>query len=365
MSSLPDLIRQRIRQHGPMDMAEYMALCLSHPKYGYYMTRDPFGAGGDFITAPEISQMFGEMIGVWLADLWIKMGSPPECFLVECGPGRGTLMADALRATKSVPGFHAAMKLYLMEISPVLKAAQAAKLRAYDPVWINDLARLPAKVPVLLVCNEFLDALPVHQLRKAGGRWLERVVAIGGDDTLRAGEKEADPSLVRGLSPVILDSAEGSVFEVSPALNQFINSVDNLLITQSGAALFLDYGYAKTAPGETLQAVQAHRFESLFTAPGDCDLTAHVDFENVARIASGEGVAVHGPVAQGDFLHALGIEARATRLKNGADVAQCESIESSLKRLIDTEQMGILFKVMALCHDAKIQPAGFHASIQG
>lgn len=363
VSPLDELIRQRIRHHGPMDLGEYMALCLSHPVHGYYMTRDPLGVDGDFTTAPEVSQMFGEMIGVWLADLWIKMGSPSAFILLECGPGRGTLMADALRATKNVPGFHAAAKLHLMEISPVLKEAQKRALGAYDPVWIDDLARLPARLPVLLVGNEFLDALPVRQVRREKGRWLERAVSIEGENTLVLGEVEADPALVEDLPAAIRDGGEEGIFETSRVLNQFIKSVDILLKTQQGAALFLDYGHIATAMGDTLQAVRRHEFAGLFDTPGLCDLTAHVDFENIARLAGEDEVAVYGPVTQGAFLKNLGIEVRAARLMAGANPAQADSLRAGLERLIDTEQMGTLFKVIALSHDPSLTPAGFHESL--
>lgn len=363
MSPLDELIRQRIRQHGPMDLGEYMGLCLSHPVHGYYMTRDPLGTDGDFTTAPEVSQMFGEMIGAWLADLWIKMGSPAAFILLECGPGRGTLMADALRATKNVPGFHAAAKLHLMEISPVLKEAQKRALAVYDPVWIDDVAQLPARLPVLLVANEFLDALPVRQLRREKGGWLERIVSIGPENTLIAGEVEADPALVEELPAAIRHGGEDGIFETSRVLNQFIRSVDILLKTQGGGALFLDYGHAHTAWGETVQAVRAHKFAGIFDTPGLCDLTAHVDFENIARLAGEDEVAVHGPVTQGAFLKNLGIEVRAARLMAGANPAQADSLRAGLARLIDTEQMGNLFKVIALCNDPSITPAGFHEGL--
>ncbi len=359
-SPLGDLLKSRIRQIGPMDVGEYMALCLGHPQYGYYMTRDPFGAAGDFTTAPEISQMFGEMIGMWCADLWVKLGSPKEFALVELGPGRGTLMDDILRTTKAMPGFHDAKKLYLMEMSPTLQALQNQKLGAYDPVWIGDLARLPTSIPVIIVANEFLDALPVRQLVGNSGAWRERVIGLDQNDTFTFGEKEVDPVLLTHLTPPLRKAEEEGVYEVSPILNHLIKSVDNLLKKQSGVALFLDYGHARSAMGDTLQAVKKHQYTNIFDTPGMCDLTAHVDFENVARIALGDGLAVHGPTIQGAFLKELGIDVRAERLKVNASEAQKVDLDSGLKRLIDTDQMGSLFKVLALCHDPQIDIAGFH-----
>ncbi len=338
-----------------MDLGEYMALCLSHPQHGYYMTRDPFGVGGDFTTAPEISQLFGEMIGVWLADVWAQMGKPSEFILLECGPGRGTLMADILRATKKVSGFHEAAKVHLMEISPVLIESQRANLAGYDTRWISDLTQLDSTSPVLVVANEFLDALPVRQLERKGADVFERVVSLLPDESLGITLKPIDGS----IAPYIRSVRGDGIIEISPVLNQFVRSVANLLKKQKGAALFIDYGHVKTGMGDTIQAVKSHRFESIFDTPGHADLTAHVDFENVQNIARAEGVATHGAVSQGGFLRSLGIEVRAQMLKLGLNEEKAEQLESGLNRLIDTEQMGMLFKVLALCDDPKITPAGF------
>ena len=358
-AKLLEIIKNKIQQNGPMNLGEYMELCLGHPEHGYYMTRDPFGADGDFTTAPEISQLFGEMVGAWLADLWIKMGSPHEVLLVECGPGRGTLMADIMRATKGVPGFHDVVKIYLMEMSPTLRDFQKQKLAIYDPKWIDDLTQLPAWSSVLLVANEFLDALPVRQLMKANDNWRERGVSIEGNDTLVLTDLEPDSAVLEGVPKAIKQGAGEGIFETSLCLNQFIKSVDILLKKQKGAALFVDYGHMKSALGDTIQCVKSHQFAGLFDTPGSCDITAHVDFENVANIAMMDGIEVHGPVTQASFLKALGIEARAERLWAAANEVQKESITTGLKRLIDTEQMGNLFKVLALCHDPLIRPEGF------
>ncbi len=353
MSALLDIIRDKIRKDGPMDLADYMGLCLSHPEHGYYMTRDPLGAGGDFTTAPEVSQMFGEMIGAWLADIWMQMGSPPDFTLLECGPGRGTLMADIMRATKRVPGFHDAARIHLMEISPVLRAAQAQALSSCEPVWVTDLEGLPKDIPLLVVANEFLDALPVQQISRTSEGFFERVIVIDDNNSLRLAWK-------RGGQPHFFPAGGEGVFETSSILNQFMRSLSFFIKKQGGAAIFIDYGYVRTACGETVQAMRSHRFENVLASPGECDLTAHVDFENVGRIAASEGVPVHGPVTQGAFLKALGIETRAAMLSNGADVTRHDSLRADLHRLIDTSQMGTLFKVMALCDDPRIIPAGFH-----
>lgn len=375
--TLLDLIRQRIVQHGPMGLDEYMALCLGHPAHGYYMTRDPFGAAGDFTTAPEISQMFGEMIGAWLADVWIKMGSPSHFTLLEAGPGRGTLMADIMRSTKRVSGFHAAANIHLMEISPALKAAQAQALADYEVVWIDGLEQVDPTHPVLIVGNEFLDALPVAQLEYRDGRWWERVVGLGEGDSLRLGLGDVDPAKLALLPPEILNAHKNGIFETSREVNRFLKNVNNILLKQQGAALFVDYGHAASDLGETLQAMRSHKYADIFDTPGSADLTAHVDFGNIAKLAREGGVTVHGPVTQGAFLKSLGIEYRAQKLIEGLSGAeqqnassvcgvnepQIETIKSALNRFIDTQHMGSLFKVVALSHDPKIIPAGFHESL--
>ena len=216
-----------------MDLGEYMALCLAHPEHGYYMTRDPFGKGGDFTTAPEISQLFGEMIGVWLADVWAQMGSPSEFTLLECGPGRGTLMADILRATKKVSGFHEAAKVHLMEISPVLIESQRANLAGYDTRWISDLTQLDSTSPVLVVANEFLDALPVRQLERRGADIFERVVSLLPDGSLGMSLKPIDGS----IAPYIRSVGGDGIIEISPVLNQFVRSIANLLKKQKGGVM--------------------------------------------------------------------------------------------------------------------------------
>lgn len=361
-ASLSEIIKRRISQLGPMDVGEYMALCLSHPDHGYYMTRDPFGSQGDFTTAPEISQLFGEMIGVWMADAWIKLGSPGPFALVECGPGRGTLMADIMRATAKVPGFREAARIHLMEISPVLKAKQAEMLSAYSPVWIDDLEGVPADMPVLLVGNEFFDALPVRQLERRNGQWLERVIGLGEGDVLAWGVKDADPHILAALPERILKDGADGIYETPVPINHFVKSLSNILLKQRGAALFLDYGYSKSKAGDSLQAIRSHRFVDVFDTPGASDLTVHVDFENVRRVAERNGAVYVGPVTQAEFLRAMGIEIRAERLAANADVTQGDSLRAGLLRLIDTsvpESMGALFKVCALCHDESFKPAGF------
>ena len=358
-TSLLDLIKDRIRAEGPMDLAEYMGLCLGHPEYGYYMTRDPLGRAGDFITAPEVSQMFGEMIGLWLADCWMKFGRPDPFILLECGPGRGTLMADILRVTKSLDGFHIAMKLHLMEISPVLKTAQKTALAGFEPVWIEKLDELPCDIPLFCIGNEFLDALPVHQL-VFDGQWHENIVGFDHNDTLCLAKKPAELLLLKHLAGQFIHNPKAGIYEVSPVLNHFINQLTNILKKQDGIGLFIDYGHLKSGQGDTLQAIRQHQHVSIFDTPGLCDLTVHVDFERVGQLALMNELTVFGPVPQGRFLKNLGIQVRAGRLSD-INPAQQDDIKSSLHRLIDQKQMGTLFKAIAFGHnkDQILDLAGF------
>lgn len=327
-----------IWERGPIGVDEFMALALGHPEHGYYMKKDPFGAAGDFTTAPEISQMFGEILGAWTADLWMRMGAPGKFTLLECGPGRGTLMADMLRAAAGVEGFHAAAEIHLLETSPVLREMQGKAL-AGRAVWHETLEAVPHDKPVIVIANEFLDALPVRQFVREGGRWIERVVDYSGEGFEFRGE--------------------GEIQETSPARAAFISELCAIMKKAGGAALFIDYGHEKTAPGDTLQAVYKHKYVSPLEHIGDADLTAHVDFQALREAAENAGAAVSGLVGQGIFLKSLGIEARAAYLSARADEKGRVDIQSALKRLTDSDQMGSLFKVMGLRYGQGFDLAGF------
>lgn len=357
-AELRGYLKRQIIDHGPLDVGAFMAIALGHPRYGYYMGRDPLGRGGDFTTAPEISQMFGELIGVWCADTWAKLGSPERFLLVECGPGRGTLMADAMRATKKVPGFHAAARLALVEISPALREAQANRLSLYQPDWLAQVNDIGPDGPVLLVANEFLDALPVRQFVKTARGWGERRVGLnGGGFAFGLGPA---PSGLTGLLPeAARDAEEGSVFEVSPARSHFARDVARRLAKSGGAALFIDYGYERRAAGDTLQAVYRHDHCGVLDHIGDADLSAHVDFEALAEAASKEGVLVAGPVSQGDFLQSLGIKVRAQALAENASERQKGDIASALQRLTGKDAMGGLFRAMAIYAGDPLHLSGF------
>lgn len=356
--SLPDILQDEIKRQGPMPLSRYMELCLAHPEQGYYMTRDPFGAAGDFTTAPEISQMFGELIGAWAADAWMQMGAPSSFVLLECGPGRGTLMSDLMRATKHVPGFHEAAEIHFLECSPVLKDRQRETLSGYEVTWHTAMASVPTGMPVILIGNEFLDALPVDQLIKNGRNWDVRCVDYA-DDAFRFVTQNASEVLTDLILPGLIDFDDGDVVEVSKDLNQFLKSAFFLIQNKGGTALFLDYGYAHTAAGDSVQALYKHQSVSIFEHIGHADLTAHVNFENVARLAMEGGLTVHGPATQGQFLRRLGIEARAQTLLSRASDVQGKEIRGAVQRLCAPEQMGDLFKVIAVCHDPAVTLAGF------
>jgi NADH dehydrogenase [ubiquinone] 1 alpha subcomplex assembly factor 7 len=342
-------VRRLIEVAGPMPVSEYMALCLSHPQHGYYMTRDPFGSGGDFTTAPEISQMFGELIGLWTAAVWRSMGSPTQLRLVELGPGRGTLMADALRAARVMPGFQAALALHLVEISPALKQRQQQTLGTLEiPLhWHDSLEQVPDG-PVIVIANEFFDALPVHQAVKLETGWHERVVETDVDGSLVFGTAaEPIPHFERILPPTVRSAPEGALFEWRSDATAL--ALGRRVCRGPGAALVIDYGHTVSDIGDTLQAVGKHNFADPLDTPGELDLTAHVDFQALAQAAESIGAALHGPVEQGPFLRHLGIESRAAVLKQHASDKTSE-IDGALRRLTDPGEhgMGRLFKVLGL-----------------
>ncbi len=342
-------IRRMIAVDGPISVATFMSLCLSHPAHGYYMTRDPFGRAGDFITAPEISQMFGELIGLWAAAVWQMMGAPAQIALVELGPGRGTLMADALRAARIAPAFAAALAVHLVETSPALQRRQQETLAgAQAPIaWHQDMASVPDG-PLIVIANEFFDALPVHQAVKAPGGWHERMVGVGSDGRLAfALHPDPIPGFAALVPAAVAGAPAGAVYEWRSG--DVAADVARRVAQHGGAALVVDYGHLESAAGETLQAVGRHGFADPLATPGEVDLTAHVDFAALARTAEAAGARVHGPLAQGAFLRRLGIEARAAALRANATASQAGEIDAALARLTSTgrDAMGELFKAIA------------------
>lgn len=346
-------LRSRIVREGPLNVAQFMEEALGHPQFGYYTTRDPLGARGDFTTAPEISQIFGELIGAWCAVVWQSLGQPSAFHLVEMGPGRGTLMADAIRATKSVLGFHAALDIHLIEMSPVLREKQRETLANFgndiaEPQWHRDLSQIP-EGPAIVVANEFFDALPVRQFQRIMASWRER--AVGLNETkdgliFQLSEQPAKPHLI----PESLRHApDGAWAETSPAGLRIMHTLADRLAQRGGAALIIDYGHLQTVPGETLQAVQNHRFANVLASPGEQDVTSHVDFAELGRVARDAGARLHGPNTQGAFLNALGLPIRARHLADRAkDDAQAAAVISGADRLVDSAQMGSLFKVLGI-----------------
>jgi NADH dehydrogenase [ubiquinone] 1 alpha subcomplex assembly factor 7 len=356
-------IRNLISIAGPMPVAEYMRLCLSHPQHGYYMNRDPLGARGDFITAPEISQMFGELIGVWLATVWQQLGSPENVRLVELGPGRGTMMVDALRAAKTVSAFQAAIVLHLVEISPTLQKVQQEQLQPLGLTmhWHAALDEVPVG-PCLIVANEFVDALPVHQAVKRADGWHERCVVIAPDGSLTIdAAKEPLPHFESTLPRGLRLSPDGSIYEWRSDL---IGLEIGRRVRQDGAALIIDYGHAWYGLGETLQAVAAHGFVDPLHSPGEVDLTAHVDFAALAHNTESMGGRAHGPVSQRDWLRRLGIDKRAATLKAHAPYGKATEIEQALARLTagGSRGMGDLCKVVAIADPKLGPPPGFEPS---
>ncbi len=355
MSALAAEIRQRIRREGPISVATYMELCLSHPTLGYYRRARPLGAEGDFVTAPEVSQMFGELVGLWAAALWQAMGAPASVRLVELGPGRGTLMADALRAARTVPGFREAVDLHLVESSEPLRAEQAALLEEARPTWHAGVEGVPPG-PLLVVANEFFDALPIRQFERVGDGWRERVVTLAPDSrALRFAA--AGPCCAATDGPA--GAPAGAIVERAPVREALAAALARRVVKHGGAALIVDYGHEGTGLGDTLQAMRRHRRHGVLEAPGAADLTAHVDFSALAAAARQAGARVFGPVAQGEFLQALGIEARAGVLKQRASAEQAREIDAALRRLTGAHAMGALFKALALAHPALGAPPGF------
>ena len=347
--SLEAEIRRLIGLAGPMPVGEFMGHCLGHPQHGYYITHDPFGSAGDFTTSPEISQMFGELVGLWAAAVWQQMGSPAEVRLIELGPGRGTMMLDMMRAANVMPGFRRAMAVHLVETSPVLAARQTHTLGNQDiPVtWHETLAEVP-EGPAIVVANEYFDAIPVNQAIKQADGWHERRVGIA-----RAGNlafslaPEPLKFFEQTLPPQVRMAEVGSIFEWradTPVLEI------GRRVVRGGGALIIDYGYPESMVGDTFQALRDQRKADPLVAPGLADLTAHVDFQALTSAAESIGCRVHGPVDQATFLRRLGIEQRAANLKKVAPPDKAAAVDLALGRLTagGPTGMGNLFKAIGL-----------------
>src|ERR1700712_3582645 len=343
-----------------MPVWRYMELCLWHPQHGYYISRDPLGREGDFTTAPEVSQMFGELLGLWAASVWKAMGSPPLLRLIDLGPGRGTMMADALRALRVLPPLYQALSLHLVEINPLLRRKQKSVLSTVRKIaWHDSIDDVP-EGPAIILANEYFDVLPVHQAVRGETGWHERVVEVDDScDLVFGAANEPIPRFDVLLPPLLRAAPPGAVFEWRPDAE--IMKIASRVRDQDGAALIIDYGHLRTDAGDTLQALARHSFVDPLKNPGQADITAHVDFQALARAAEDLGVGVHGPVPQGEFLTRLGIETRALTLMSKASHEVSEDISAALKRLIGGGPggMGEMFKVLALSEPNLTSLAGF------
>lgn len=350
MTLLAHEIAARIGRDGPLPVVEFMRLCLSHPEHGYYRTQDAIGAAGDFITAPEISQTFGELIGLWAAEIWAAIGRPSPVALVELGPGRGTLMADALRAVAKVaPEFRAALRVHLIEINARLRERQRTALGHAAPQWHESLDSVPHG-PLLVIANEFFDALPVRQFVRTADGWRERCVVLeNGQFAFGAGDPVAHD----------LVAPTGSIVELSPDGVARMNALAERIARHRGAMLAIDYGPFESGIGDTLQAVRRQEKVDPLAEPGLADLTAHVDFARLAAAARRAGAAAYGPLPQGVLLRRLGIAARAAALSRSAAPGQGRAIETAIARLIEPDQMGTLFKALAVTDRDQPPPPGF------
>ena len=349
-------IVQIIARQGPLSVAQFMTIALHDPKAGYYATRDPLGQ--DFTTAPEVSQTFGELLGIWCVQAWRDQGEPVPARLVELGPGRGTLMADALRAAKIVPDFLSAIEVVLVENSPVLAGVQGDALRDCGvPVrWASSISDLEYDRPTFIIANEFFDALPVEQYVFTETGWFERMISADENGVLSFVLAPAPrmPVIAAGRGT----PSQGAVYEFSPSSCALVDDIAHGVASAGGACLIVDYGHAGAGFGDTLQAVGKNAFQSLLSEPGAVDISAHVDFGMIAGVARSAGAAVCGPVKQGDFLTALGIRERHEQLRaSTTDSASSAGIE----RLIDPRQMGSLFKALAILPKGAPAPAGFIA----
>jgi NADH dehydrogenase [ubiquinone] 1 alpha subcomplex assembly factor 7 len=375
--SLEELIKSRIRAHGNITVADYMEIVLSHPEHGYYMKRDPLGVAGDFITAPEISQVFGEIIGAWLVHNWQLSGSPKEVALVELGAGRGTLMADILRTTKNIKGFHEAVSVHLVEISPILKQKQWKSLAGKHSriEWHKTIDTLP-QIPILLVANEFFDALPIRQFVSHSDGWHERMVGLAGGELVFVNTLASVmlPISVMSIQSILEDlggvlgnqsqdvsanATKEKVIETCEPSIMIIRQISEHIATHGGAALIIDYGYNEGSFGDTLQAVKNHKHHPVLKDIGDADITAHVDFLALSQAAQMEGVNVHEIIPQGAFLMRMGAGDRTTSLCKISTPEQQKSLISGLKRLADPAEMGELFKVLAITWEKITQTEGF------
>jgi NADH dehydrogenase [ubiquinone] 1 alpha subcomplex assembly factor 7 len=349
LSPLHTELKRLIKASGPMPVWRYMELCLWHPQHGYYISRDPLGREGDFTTAPEVSQMFGELLGLWAASVWKALGSPQTFHLIELGPGRGTMMSDALRALRVLPPLYQSLSVHMVEINPVLREKQKATLTGLRNVdWHERIEDVPDG-PSVIFANEYFDVLPIHQMIRRETGWHERVIRLDEHENF-VYDLAPDPTPgFEALTPPLVAAAPvGAIFEWRPDAD--IMTLARRLRDQRGAALIIDYGHLRSDVGDTFQAIARHTFADPLKTPGLADITAHVDFDALSRAAEAVGARAHGPATQGDFLQRLGIETRALTLMQKASHEVSEDISNGLKRLVGGGRggMGSLFKVIGI-----------------
>jgi NADH dehydrogenase [ubiquinone] 1 alpha subcomplex assembly factor 7 len=359
-SPLQSELKKLIKSSGPMPVWRYMELCLTHPRHGYYVSRDPLGREGDFTTAPEVSQMFGELLGLWTASVWKAIGSPSVMRLIELGPGRGTMMADALRALRVLPPLYQSLSIHLIEINPVLREKQNATLSGMRNIaWHDNIDDVP-RGPSVILANEYFDVLPVRQMVKRETGWHDRVVELDPEGKLVFGvAADPMPRFEVLLPPLVRAAPLGAIFEWRPDAE--IMKIATRVRDQDGAALIIDYGHLRSDAGDTFQAIARHSFADPLKNPGQTDVTAHVDFQALVRAVENVGARAHGPVPQGDFLKRLGIETRAATLMGKATPEVSEDISGALKRLIGGGRggMGSMFKVLAVSEPRLTSLVGF------
>jgi NADH dehydrogenase [ubiquinone] 1 alpha subcomplex assembly factor 7 len=358
-------IRRLIKSSGPMPVWRYMELCLMHPQHGYYVSRDPLGREGDFTTAPEVSQMFGELLGLWAASVWRAIGEPTLLRLIELGPGRGTMMADALRALRVLPPLYQSVTIHMVEVNPVLREKQRQTLSGVRNVTWHDNIDDVLDGPAVIFANEYFDVLPIHQMVKRENGWHERTVELDGNDDLVFGHaSEPTPRFEVLLPPLVRAAPPGAIFEWRP--DKEIMKIARRVREEDGAAIIVDYGHLRSDVGDTFQAIARHSFADPLKNPGQADVTAHVDFQALARASEDIGARVHGPQTQGDFLKRLGIDARAANLMSKATPEVAADVEGALKRLTDSGRggMGSMFKVIGISQPDLITLAGLSDETQ-
>ena len=352
-NTLESFLIDRIKSKGPMNLGAFLAQAMTNPDFGYYTQRDPLGKDGDFTTAPEISQMFGELIGAWVVDIWGQMGQP-EFNLIECGPGKGTLMADIMRVASKVEGFANKVHIRLIEARSVLRITQGENLSDYDVTWYDELSEVKRDMPCIIIGNEFLDALPIEQLKRGENGWQKRILKVTEDEKLSFDWSDADAALTSYLPS---KTESGETYEVSPQRVGFTRECANLIKEVQGAALIIDYGHTQSHHGDTLQAIRAHKYSNILEDVGQSDITSHIDFDALLQAVQAQDVSHMPCVTQRHFLMSLGIDIRANALSK-ANPERGQAIHEDVERLIGKEQMGELFKVMCF-YSGDLTPCGF------